>query len=52
VEAPEAHALYNRKGDNATTETDLSRTDGWSRYIIPFETLMPKGITKYMSDRD
>jgi hypothetical protein len=25
--------------------------DGCSRYLIPFETLMPKGITKYMSDR-
>jgi len=31
-----------------TTQIDLSRTDGWSRYFIPFETLMPKGILKYM----
>ena len=34
-----------------TTQTDLPRTNGWSRYFMPFETLMPKGITKYMSDR-
>jgi len=34
-----------------TTQTDLSRPDGWSPYCIPFETLMPKGITRYMSDR-
>jgi hypothetical protein len=33
------------------TQTDISRADGWSRYSIPFETLMPKGITKYMYDR-
>jgi hypothetical protein len=24
-----------------TTQTYLSRTDGWSRYFIPFKTLMP-----------
>ena len=24
--------------------------DGWSPYCIPYETLMPKGITRYMSD--
>ena len=34
-----------------TTQTDLSRTDGWSPYLIPFEALIPKEITKYMSDR-
>jgi hypothetical protein len=34
-----------------TTQTDLSWTDRWSPYYIPFETLMSKGITKYMSDR-
>jgi hypothetical protein len=34
-----------------TTQTDISRAYGWSRYFIPFETLMPKGITKYMYDR-
>ena len=34
-----------------TTQIDLSRPDGWSRDGMPFETLMPKGITKYMSDR-
>jgi hypothetical protein len=34
-----------------TTQTDLSRPDGWSPYCIPYETLMPKGITRYMSDR-
>ena len=31
-----------------TTQTDLSRTDGCSRYCIPFETLMPRGKTIYM----
>ena len=34
-----------------TIQTDLSRPDRWSCYCIPFETLMPKAITKYMSDR-
>jgi len=33
------------------TETDLPRTDRWSHYFIPFETLISKGITKYMYDR-
>ena len=31
--------------------TRTNNTDRWSRYCISFETLMPKGITKYMSDR-
>ena len=34
-----------------STQTDLSRTDGWSHYFTPFKTVMPKGITKYMYDR-
>jgi hypothetical protein len=32
-------------------QTDLSRTDGWSRYFMSFETVKSKGITKYMYDR-
>jgi hypothetical protein len=34
-----------------TTQTYLSRTNGWSSYYIPFETVMQEGITKYMDDR-
>jgi hypothetical protein len=37
--------------DKPESTIDLPRTDGWSRYAIPFETVMPKGITKYMYDR-
>ena len=33
-----------------TAQTDLSRTDEWSWYAIAFNTLLPKGITKYMYD--
>ena len=29
-----------------TTQTDVSWTDGWSCFFIPFKTLMQKGITK------
>jgi hypothetical protein len=30
------------------TQTDLLRTDEWPCYLIPFETLILKGITQYM----
>jgi hypothetical protein len=45
------HYGLTRTLTSLTTQTDLSRTDGGSRYFIPFETLMPKRITKYMYDR-
>ena len=45
------HYRLTRTLTSVPTQTDLSRTDGWSRYFIPFETCMPKGITQYMYDR-
>ena len=45
------HYGLTRTLTSLTTQTDLSQPNGWSRYCIPFENLMPKGITKYMPDR-
>ena len=51
------HYGLTRTLTSVTTHTDLSRTDGrtdgheYSRYFIPFKTLMSKGITNYMYDR-
>jgi hypothetical protein len=45
------HYGRTRTLTSLTTQIDLSRTGGWSRYFIPFETLIPKGITKRMYDR-
>jgi hypothetical protein len=38
------HYELTRTLTSLTTQTDLSRMDGWSRYFIPFEILMLKGI--------
>jgi hypothetical protein len=45
------HYRLTRTLTSLTTQKDLSRPDGWPHYCILFDPLMPKGITKYMSDR-
>jgi hypothetical protein len=45
------HYGLTRTLKSLTSQTDVSQTDGWSRYFIPFETFIPKGIAKYMYNR-